>query len=438
MHTFTRLERICLLITALVLALMLAVMVRRQDSEVTPKPAAMADDSEIVPSGRSSYGESSSEAEGDWEESGGGESARGVKIPNPSSPSHPVAPPREPGGRESVSTQQVAKAVRMPKVVTTNEIMAALDRVASMPWSPAAEKLLQETMTKWAGIDPKAALEYSLKIESRRVRSALMAGIFSSWAKTDLNGAYEWLVANKEASPDTFRMGIKPVIMEAAARDISGAMNLAMNLSTGSSRLSAVRLVMDQAARSGVAPSLVSYLDSFQTPGERASYAASLAQSWAIYDPQKAAEWALSLTDPSLQNSTMASAVGSWATDNPAAAAEWVLTLPQGDLRNRQVAQVTRSWALYEPVQAADWLLAQHPPSPGLDLAVQGLVGSVVRTDPQGAILWASAISDPRVRSSTIYSACQQWMRNDPQKASVYIATAPLTPAQRARLMRGR
>jgi hypothetical protein len=51
-------------------------------------------------------------------------------------------------------------------------------------------------------------------------------------------------------------------------------------------------------------------------------------------------------------------------------------------------------------------------------------------------MMWTSTISDPKIRTSTIMSASREWMRNDPEKASTYIRTAPLTPAQRAHLLR--
>lgn len=439
MHTLTRFERYCLLLVALILAVMLAVMIRRQEPERDSGVAANPDDTSteglrVDPRG-------SAEGAGDdlpdsRAESGPDVSARAISIPKP------VSESGKPGATDAilasagVSTQMIAGSVKTPRVFGTNEIMAALERVASMPWSPAAELLLQNTINKWATTDPSAALAYALQIESRRVRSSLVSGIFSNWAKTDVNGAYSWLMANKDSDPDTFRMGLKPVIAEMAGRSIPDAMRMASDMTSSYDRLYAMRVVVEAAARSGVAPSMVSYLDSLKTPLERGNYAAMLAQNWAVYEPQKAAEWASSLTDPALRKSTMSSAVGAWATDNPGAAAQWVMSLPEGELKSKQIAQVTQSWSRYDPVKAADFLLAQHPPSPGLDLAIQGLVGSVVKSNPEGAVMWAATISDPKARSSTIVAACREWVKADPQKASAYIATAPLTPSQRRSIMR--
>jgi hypothetical protein len=52
--------------------------------------------------------------------------------------------------------------------------------------------------------------------------------------------------------------------------------------------------------------------------------------------------------------------------------------------------------------------------------------------------MWAATISDPRLRTRSIISASREWMRSDPAKAGAYIAVAPLSPDQKARLLQGR
>lgn len=102
------------------------------------------------------------------------------------------------------------------------------------------------------------------------------------------------------------------------------------------------------------------------------------------------------------------------------------------------MAQVTKSWARYDPVKAADWILSLRPPAASLDPAVQSLVGTIMTSSPDVAVMWATTIADPKLRTSTIMSVARQWLKDDPRKASAYIATAPLTPAQRNSLLRRR
>lgn len=350
--------------------------------------------------------------------------------PLPSSDIRPVA-------GTGVTSNIVVKPVPPPQGVSTNDIVADLERVAAMPWGATSEQLLGETVSRWARTDPSAALDYALGIESRRVRNTLINGVFSSWAKTDPNGAFSWLLANRESSPDTFQLGLKPVFSVVAGKSVPDAMRMAMDLG-GTDRMAAIGVVMGQASSSGVMPSMVSYMDSFQTDGERRRYASLLSQNWAVYAPEQAAAWALSLSDPALKGSAMASVVSTWAADSPNAAVNWVMALPEGELRNQQMAQVTKSWARYDPVKAADWILSLRPPATSLDPAVRSLVRTIMTSNPDAAAMWATTIADSKLRNRMIMNVAREWMKADPKKASAYVATAPLTPAQRRELLKTR
>ncbi len=438
MRKLTRLEISCVFITALILTVMATDMVVSQQERQARASEQSDDDLAMLPRTTTAAAGDEAGAAAAGSLSASGEHApdfteRARHIPNPLTNADAAS-------SIPVTTNGVALAppVQPPRPFSTNDVARELERIAAMPWSPASEQLLQATMAKWAANDPTAALQYALQIESRRVRSTLVSSIFNTWAKSDVNGAYSWLMANRESDPGTFQMGLRPVFTALAASGIDGAMHMALDIPNSSDRLSAMRVVVEQASRNGVSSTMVSYMESLQKTGDRQNFASMLAQNWATYAPQEAAQWAATLTDPALKNAALSSAIGSWAWDNPSAAAAWVTALPESELRSRQMAQVTTSWARYDPVQAADWLLSQHPPSAGLDPSIQGLVGTVMKSNPEGAVMWATTISDPKLRSSTIISASREWMKSDPQKATAYILTAPLTPAQRTRLLQGR
>ena len=434
MRKLSRLEITCLAVIASIIAVMATYAYTRQDPPAAPESGLSCEDAPPQQERHARNGDTEgSENAIDTEQAGNcrGFSEQAKRIPKP------VTGGESPATNLTVTPLATTTPPSRETVFGTNELTLALQRVAAMPWSPASEQLLQETISKWAATSPLDALKYALQIESRRVRSFLISGIFSSWAKSDANAAYSWLLANRESDPGTFQTGLRPVLTALAARGIDNAMKMALGIATGPDRLSAMRIVVDQASRGGTAASLVAYLDGLQAPGERQSYASMLGQSWSVYAPQDAAQWAMSLQDPVLRKAAVSSTVGVWASDNPRAAADWVLTLPAGELKSTQIAQVTQSWARYDPVNAADWLLSQHPPSPALDPAVQSLVNTVMKSNPEGAVMWASTINDPKLRASTLVNASREWLRHDPAKASAYIVRAPISPAQRARLLRG-
>lgn len=434
MHQFTWFERICLLVTVLVLALMLIVMVRRQQGPAKGGVAA-AIEAEDSPSAVGSGGRQDDAASDAGNDEAPDFAARARDVPRPDLARAASAAPNLLPEAPVAGTNTAPQRVKPQKVFGAEEIARALEKVASMPWSPEAERLLDETVSKWAATDPAAALDYALQIESRRIRAQLVSSVFTSWARNDLNGAYGWLQANRESSPEIFRMALKPVFSAAASRDLSGALRMAAGLGSGADRMSALGTIATYAGREGAIPSMIAFMDSLPTVGERRGYAGMLASNWALYAPEEASRWAMSLTDPDLRAAALGTAVGAWAGDNPAAAAAWVATLADTDLRSEQMARITQSWARYDPVKAADWLLSQRPPSTTLDPSVRALVGVISHSNPEAAVMWAGTIADPQARNSAIVNAARQWMRNDPEKASAYVASAPLTPAQRAAIL---
>lgn len=438
MTTITRLEATCVLVITLILVLLGIDMANRWNEHRSAlrdrdDEAALATASAMLTGAET--GGAITGADPDFAASRPSLPEQTRRIPSPTS--HPAEPVMT-NITARASTNETPSTPPPAAAVSTNTIMQELERIAAMPWTPATEQMLQSVVSKWAAGDPMAALQYSMQIESRRVRNALLAGVFNTWAKNDINGAYNWLVANRETDPVAFQAGMRPVFSTLAAANLDNAMRMALDLAPGSDRMSAMRIVVDQASRAGKPDAMVSYLESFQTPGEKQGYASILASSWAVYDPLRAAQWAASLSDPYLRNATMNSAIGMWASDNPTAAAAWVMAISDPQLRTREIAQVTQAWARYDPVKAADWLLAQRPPSPTLDPAIQSLAGTVMKSNPQGAVMWAAAISDPKTRNSTIMSISREWMKSDPASASAYIANSPLSPNQKNRLLHGR
>ena len=167
-------------------------------------------------------------------------------------------------------------------------------------------------------------------------------------------------------------------------------------------------------------------------------YASMVAQNWATRDPAAAAAWVMSLNEPTARSAAIGSMVSTWASDQPDVAAAWVMGLPSGSDRTGALYQLGRSWASFDPVNAADWLLAQNPPSPSLDSAIQGLASTVMQSNPQGAMAWAGSISNPTQRNTLMEQAGRLWMRRDPERAAAFIANSSLPASTRRRLLGGR
>jgi hypothetical protein len=352
-----------------------------------------------------------------------------------------IRPPPSGAGSNAVTipaaSRRSARAAT-PGLQDTNEIVRILNQLASQPLSPQTLKLFQDTLVKLGAQDPAAALAYALSVDSRRTRLSLLNTLIGNWAQSDANGAYAWALANLQDDAGAMASALRPIFGALAGQNLDNAMLSVWELPAGGGRSVALRAVVEQAVRDGSPGELAAYLAAITDSQESRLFASSLAQNWAVRDPMAAAEWALSLNDSRLRNAALGSVVGSWTTDLPEQAAEWVAQLPAGALRNQQMSRLTQTWAGFDPVGAADWLIEQQPPQPSLDPAVQGLVSTVMRSNPEGAMAWAGAISDPGLRTTTLLQVGKHWLRQNPQQATSYILAASLPPEVRARLLSGK
>lgn len=362
-----------------------------------------------------------------------------LRIPRPGEEADGARDPRRDAAEARRAEEEAAAKARKPKQLPgVNEIELQLERIAQMPWSPEAERLLNETLEQWTLIDPVGALDYALSLDGRRSRNAAVNAILGEWAKQDPRAAYEWFLANSASDPRSMETSVKAIFLQMLNRSPDWAMQSALGLSDQNLRRSAVRALVDQLVKSGDDARVRRYYDTLGTASDKSLFASTLAQSWAIYQPYEAAAWASGLTDAPARQRAVSSVISTWGYDDPESAAEWVRQLPADDFQRIQLQRVTQVWAREDPVGAANWLLSQFPPSAQLDPAVYGLVTTVMRSNPEGAMSWASTITNPDQRASAVQMVARSWMRRDPERATAFVNSTPLLADDaRQRILRG-
>ncbi len=305
-----------------------------------------------------------------------------------------------------------------------------------MPWSPQAAALLNQTLAQWAKIDPRAAMNYALSLDSRRARVNAVNTILGTWAKTDPAAAQQWFMQNMPQDPLAADATVRQLYSGMGAENMNIALSTLWQLPTAELQKIAMQTLMSQVVASGDASTVSSYYRTLSDPLQKNYLAISMAQTWAAYQPDVAAEWLSKVTDPIMQKQGVSQLAATWAFEDPAAATQWASQLPTTTLRNPTLVQTTKTWAREDPVAAADWVLTLNPPSLQADPAIQGLVGSILYANPQSAMMWANSVADPNLRVSMMKQAGQVWMVQDPANASLYIQQSNLPPGTKNQLLK--
>lgn len=338
---------------------------------------------------------------------------------------------------KSGKTQRLASRMTSEELAqkTQADIAKKLEEIARMPWSPQAERLLNQALGQWAKIDPQAAMNYAMTLESRRARVNAVNNILSTWAQADPAAAQAWYLQNMPQDPLAAASTVRMLYSNMGIADMGAALAAVAQLPTAELQNIAMQTLMSQVVRSGDETAVLSYYSSLTDPAMKNYLAVSMAQTWAAYQPEVSAEWLAKVSDPAMLNKYVPSFAATWAYDDPAAAAQWASSIAYSSLRNSTVQSTTRTWAKEDPIAAADWVLTLNPPSPQADPAIQGLVGTISQAYPQGAMMWANSISDPNARVSSMKQVGKVWMAQDPANASIYIAQSDLPPNIKAQLL---
>lgn len=231
---------------------------------------------------------------------------------------------------------------------------------------------------------------------------------------------------------------------------LRGLINEAMGALTGDDRLAAIApLLAEWLAASPAEAS--AWTQALPAGDFRSDATSELLLAWTRLNPDEAAAW---LPTSNLLNPESASVfAGAWAASNPAKAASWAAALPSPD-RAPAITSATDSWARSNPAAAAAWLSSLSPANDPSLVAAAGTVvhhwtesnpGAVSRwlnnlsdgpakesaialfslaaapLAPTDALLWATSLSDPSLRSSTVADVCERWYDAAPDEFKAQI-----------------
>ena len=91
-------------------------------------------------------------------------------------------------------------------------------------------------------------------------------------------------------------------------------------------------------------------------------------------------------------------------------------------------------WGGRDPVSASEWL-KQEPAGPRRDAVTGEFVRSLIKTDPEAALLWSTSISDPGKRSRRLAELFPKWAEQDGPAAAAWLESAPvMTEEERTNL----
>lgn len=350
---------------------------------------------------------------------------------------------------------QMNREIRIREIareLSAAEIPGVLEMATKSGRKPLYD-ILRALGSRWAELDPRAALDFGLKLPSNDAVGFLQ-GAIEKWANLQPADASSWVAslppsgmrqritdtligtlsrrdpaaaANLLRLPAFSTYQVESVFSRWAERSPQTAAAAALELS-GNNRLNALQGIANAWVKSDRQAAL-DWVEGMTDVSAKKAVMSAMASSLAEADPQGTIGWARTISDDSVRRDALGKALNQMARTNPDGMRAAILDLPEGD-RLRAAQGAIYGMAMSD-IRAGISLLDVLPAGTDRD-SVAGRLGALwSRSDPRTALNWLTQ-NVPANDGYALQVALGNWMGVSPQDAIAWSQALPAGPYQEA------
>lgn len=261
---------------------------------------------------------------------------------------------------------RVAFVRRVLAQVIESNPQAALDWIDGIASRGIRPKLYEAFAAEWSEVDVAGALKWAEKLSYDQHRTHAMGGIAETWAKADHEAAAIWAAALPGQDQ---RIVVDSIIAgwftaewkridsgDIAEFDMADAYEWAAQLPDSLAQKKALVAVAKSWAYKDPAAA-AAWAAQFPPGQTRTNAMIHAASVWTALDPAASSAWFNDL--PPTDKSTITvlfSVASSWSLKEPKKAAEWVATMTDEGLQDTGFRMVLRQWARQDRAAATHWI----------------------------------------------------------------------------------
>ncbi|MGJ8640050.1 MAG: hypothetical protein ACSHYA_11735 [Opitutaceae bacterium] len=293
---------------------------------------------------------------------------------------------------------------------------------------------LVKRLLVWAEKEPLSALEFAVNelqplAESKK---AIMA-ILQQWAESQPEQAWTWAEENASYQLVNLVSAIAKLDPELGWEKAKRCVDVNPN-----DLLNSYYNAIQGTVYSGdyeLALSLLQKADIPVTPDTqngKYTFVEEVITDWSLFSPDKAAEWIIN--NPQKEDSALKSLANTallriWSNSDPEAALNYAKDLTIDKARRFAVGGALEQLVQQDITKASEWL-NEHGNEEWFDPNIYDLstMPEVVSSAPVVAVEWADSIVDPQLRIEALTNIAADWIVQDPDTATGYLARSGLLP----------
>lgn len=211
---------------------------------------------------------------------------------------------------------------------------------------------MTSVLAQWAQQDPQAAAQWVDKLPQGPKKQQATATVMANWSRADTNSAIRWLQSMPEG--DARDQAIANLVNQNAARDPLAALEYFRMIKNDNIRLGTVPTLARELAKKDVNKA-AEWISSLPEGRLRDQATQQFVVQIAPLDPEAAMEWAETIGDENMRRFAIPYAVGQWTKTDAAAVSEWLLKQPAGQMRDMAVQNFAIRLASSVPEKAVEW-----------------------------------------------------------------------------------
>jgi len=258
----------------------------------------------------------------------------------------------------------------------------------------------------------------ALKDDGERISVRLK--LLARWGESDPKAAFAYAQGLK--GNEGKQEALAAVLDSFADKDPEGAIRCVTQLPAGDERNEAMKALVGSLAQSDPAKAIA--LLSQLPPQDIDRQSQAIGGAWARFDPKAALAWANQQTDPELKASILNGVIPSMARTDPQGALGLAMTLPDNE-RNSVIGNIGHAYSIQDPQGALAWCNAQSDPQLKAQFA-ESIVCNLYDSDPQGAVSLALSLPEGGYKQRAIIQLGAQMSLKDPEEALAMLQSLPV------------
>ena len=319
--------------------------------------------------------------------------------------------------RDSDPLQRMADFVDALRTLDPSTIKPVLEAFESLPPDRSRSNELKLLFHAWGKFAPEDAIEYAKTLGRSETIYATRAAV-ASWASYDATAAMEW--AEQQDDENQRAEYMVGIVKGVAAFDRKAATEMLFTIEKTNYRYQAAALLVQDSLKQGI-DSTIQWAESLPNSDDsvKRSIFTQVASAISKEDPQRAADWALTMAEGDTRSSVISTVINYWSRESHKDTATWVQQLPEGGSKYKAIEQMVNQWAWRDPASTAEWL-NQFPSTTELDPAIDNFSRRIATKEPEVAADWANAILNTDKKDQALERVYKSWKKQDPDQAEIW------------------